>query len=72
MHQTEKVVSILDTSITVKRLCRYSIGVLGTKQIYDAMKKDEATRDQAFTLSFVFVGLGVMLGYIADSFHDAK
>lgn len=69
LHQTERVIAHLDTgSVTIKRLCRYAIGILGTKPIYEAMKKDEKTRDQAFVLSFVFVGIGVLLGYVADSF----
>lgn len=73
LHQTEKIVAGLDTdSVTIKRLCRYAIGILGTKPVYEAMKKNESTRDQAFTLSFVFVGLGVLLGYIADSFTSSQ
>ena len=73
LHQTEKIVARLDTdSVTIKRLFRYAIGILGTKPIYEAMRKNEKTQDQAYILSFVFVGLGVLLGYIADSFHDAK
>lgn len=75
LHQWNRVVNALRTSDTIKRLCRYSIGVLGTWPIFIVFLKEQhngvkyhVRESAAYVLSFVFVGIGVFIGYVIDSF----
>lgn len=74
LHQWNRFIESLRTSDTIKRLCRYALGVLGTWPMFVLFLKEQQNGHKynvresvAYVLSFVFVGIGVFVGYVIDS-----